>query len=226
MEADRDRHRRGGHGQVRLASADPLVRPHRRRNAKVAGEIRDKRLGQVVTSGDRVVVQPRVQLRRPDLVGTVHVHHVDQAQLASGHRHLGDVRVGGCGDFGPGQVVADDVVGRHVGEHRHRDAALAVLLRRDDRGGRRPAFVDDVDEQFDRCADHHRAGEHRMSRAHRLVRKPFGHSDNRLCQHLGALHHLALVLPRDARRGSDVVRAVGLHVEQLQQAFDRPLRLR
>ena len=71
----------------------------------------------------------------------------------------------------------------------------------------------------------HRPGEHRMRGSHRLVRKPFGDSDNRLCQHLGALHHLALVLTRDAGRCGVVVGPVRSHVEQLEQVLDRPLRL-
>jgi hypothetical protein len=78
VEADSDRHRRGRHRQVRLGGADALVRAHRRRDAKVASEVRYERLGEVVARRHGVVVQPGVQLRRSDLVGAVDVDDVDQ----------------------------------------------------------------------------------------------------------------------------------------------------
>ena len=77
--------------------------------------------------------------------------------------------------------------------------------------------------ELDRRADGHGAGEHRVRRAHRLVRKSFGHRDNRLGEHLGALHHLPFVADRDAGVAGEPVLPVGLHVEQIQQALHRPL---
>ena len=77
--------------------------------------------------------------------------------------------------------------------------------------------------QLDRTGpDHDRAREHRGHRAHRLLREPFGHSDNRLGEHLRALDHLPLVLARGARLGGEAVLSVGLHVEQVEQALNGP----
>ncbi len=123
-------------------------------------------------------------------------------------------------------MVADNVTGGHVGEHGHGDAPLAVLLGRDDGGGRGPAFADHVDLQLDGTgADHDRPREHCVHRAHRLVREPFGHSDNRLGQHLGSFDHLPFVLTSESGLGDELVLPGGLHVEEVQQPLDRPLRL-
>ena len=75
-----------------------------------------------------------------------------------------------------------------------------------------------IGQFFDVLLDHDGATEHRMCGPHRLIRKPFGRSDNRLRQHLGALDHLALVVSCDARRSRDAIGTVGLHVEQVEQA--------
>ena len=107
---------------------------------------------------DRVVVQPGVQLRRPDLVGAVHVDHVHQPQFAAGHRHRPVVGVGGRGHLGTGQVVADDVVGRHVQQRRDGDGAAAVLRHAHHRGRRRTSLGDDVDVELDRRPDQRRRG--------------------------------------------------------------------
>ncbi len=64
-----------------------------------------------------------------------------------------------------------------------------------------------------------------MRRPDRLVRESFGHRDNRLGEHLGALHHLAFVAAGDAGLAGEPVLPVGPHVKQIQQALHRPLGL-
>jgi hypothetical protein len=216
MEADRHRHRRGRHGQVRLGGADALMSAHRGRNAKVAGEIRDQRLGQIVAARNGVVVQPGVQLRRSDLVGAVDVDHVDKSQFPAGHRHRPVVSVGGRGHLGTRQVVADDVVGRHIKQCRHRDGATPALHHANHCGRCGAPFRDDIDVELDRWAHQHCAGEHSMHRAHRLLRKPFGHRDYHLREHLGAFHDLAFVLGGDAGIGDKTAVVGGACVEQVQ----------
>jgi hypothetical protein len=147
-----------------------------------------------------VVEMPRWPVKYVRLVGVIRTRHL-----------------------GSRQVVADDVVGGDIGEHRDGDAPLAVLQRGDDRGGGRPALADDVDRQLDRpCADHHRPGEHRVHRSHRLVRKAFGRSDDRLCEHLRALDHLSLVLTRRPRFGGERVLPGLSDVEEVEQTLYRP----
>ena len=85
-----------------------------------------------------------------------------------------------------------------------------------------------VADQLDGRPDGDGTGEHRVRRAHRLVRKSFRHSDNRLGDHLGALYHLPLVLPGPDVTGGlrgEPVGSVGPRVEQIEQGLDRPLRL-
>ncbi len=172
-------------------------------------------------------MQPRIQFRRTHLVGAIHVDDVDQPQLPAGHRHLRLVRAIGTRDIGPWQVMADDVGGGHIGEHGRRDAPLAVLFRRDDRSCRRPPLAHNVEFQLDRTrTDHDRTGEDSGHRANRLLRKAFGHSDNRLSEHLCSLDDLTIILTRRARIGGEFVLAVGLHVEQVEQALNGPGRLR
>ena len=104
---------------------------------------------------------------------------------------------------------------------------LPFCLADDDRGRGRTALADDVDLQLDRAgADHHRPREHRVHRPHRLLREPFGRSDDRLREHLGALDDLTLVLAGGPGLRDEAVWPVGLHVEQVEQSLDRPLRLR
>jgi len=123
-------------------------------------------------------------------------------------------------------MVVDHIARRDVGEHRRCDAPLAVLLRGDDRVGGGPPLADYVDLQFDGPGpDHDGAGEHRGYRTHRLLREPFGHSDNRLGEHLRALHHLPLILPGGSRLGGEAVLSILLHVAQVEQALNGP-RLR
>ena len=123
--------------------------------------------------------------------------------------------------------MADHIGGRNVEEGRDRDASLAVLLRRDDRGGGGAALADHVDVQLDRAgADHHRTREHRIHRPHRLLRKPFGHSDNRLRQHLRAFDDLSFVLAGGPGLGDESVLSIGRHVEQVEQPLNGPRRLR
>jgi hypothetical protein len=121
--------------------------------------------------------------------------------------------------------MADHIRGRNVEKDSDRDAPLAVLLRGDNRGSGGAPLADHVDLQFDRSgADHHGAGEHRVHRAHRLFRKPFGRSDNRLCEHLRALDHLPLILTGESGLGDELALPGGLHVEEVQHPLDRPLR--
>lgn len=122
-------------------------------------------------------------------------------------------------------MVADDVAGRHVGQHGDAQAAPTVLVHGDNRGGRGAALGDDVEDEFDRRADRDGAGEHRVRRADRLVREAFGHRDDRLGEHLGAFHHLSFVAGGDAGVAGEPVLPVGLHIEQIQQALHRPLGL-
>ena len=49
--------------------------------------------------------------------------------------------------------------------------------------------------------DHDGPREHRVHRTHGLLREAFGHSDDRLCEHLSALDHLALVGARGSGLG-------------------------
>jgi hypothetical protein len=114
-------------------------------------------------------------------------------------------------------VVADDVAGGDVGEHRDGDAPFAVLRRGDHRGGGRAAFRDDVDDEFDRWPDQNGTREHRVHRAHRLLGEALGRGDDRLGQHLGALHDLTLVRADDAGLADELVGAIRLHVEQVDQ---------
>jgi hypothetical protein len=212
---------------MRLRGTDAFVRTHCRRDAEMPSEIRDQRFGETIVGRDRVVVQPCVQLRRPYLVGAVHIDDVDQSQLPSRHRHGRLVRSVGTGDIRSRQLMADDVRGGNVGEHGRGDAPLSVLLGRDDRRRRRPSLVDDVEFQLHRARPHHdRPREHRRDRADRFLRKAFGHSDNRLCYHLRALDHLAIVLARGPRLGDESILSVGLHVEEVEQALKGPRRLR
>lgn len=129
------------------------------------------------------------------------------------------------GHVGPRQVVADDVVGGDVGQHRDAQAAPPVLVHGDDRGGGGPALGHHVQDELDRWADDHRTREHRVRRTHRLVRESFGHGHNRLGEHLGAFHHLTFVADRDAGVPGEPVVPVGPHVKQIQQALHRPLGL-
>lgn len=53
----------------------------------------------------------------------------------------------------------------------------------------------------------------------------FGHRDDRLGQHLSALRHLTFVADRDTGDPGEPVVSGALHVEEIQQALDRPLSL-
>ena len=90
----------------------------------------------------------------------------------------------------------------------------------------RPSLTTSISSSTGPAPDHDRPREHRVHRAHRLVREPFGHSHNRLGQHLGALNHLPLVLTRRARLGDEAVLPIRLHVEQVEQSLNSPRRLR
>ena len=213
VEGDRDAHRCGRHREVRLAGADALVRAHRGGDPQMPGEVRDQRLGQIVASRDRVVVQPRVELRRPDLVGAV---DVDTSTRRSSRPIIGiseKLASAGAATSGRGRWCRmTSAVGTSASTVRLRQrrpfwctATTAVAVDR--------PFGDDVEDEFDRRANHDGTGEHRVRRPHRFVRESFGHSDNRLREHLGALHHLPLVLPGNAGVAGEPVGAVGLHVE-------------
>ena len=95
----------------------------------------------------------------------------------------------------------------------------------DDRGGGGPALSNHVEEQFDRRPDRDGTGEHSVRRPHRFVRESFCRSHNRLGDHLGALHHLPAVLAGEAGVAGEPVGPVGLYVEQIEQAANRPLGL-
>ena len=89
---------------VRWDCAVPMpLRAHRRRDPEMAGEIGDQRLGQIVALRDRVVVQPRVEFWRPDLVGTVDVNHVDEPQFPPDHRHREEFESAGAATSGRGR---------------------------------------------------------------------------------------------------------------------------
>src|ERR1700694_2739727 len=64
-----------------------------------------------------------------------------------------------------------------------------------------------------------------MRRAHRLVRETFGDSDDPLCHPLRASPHLPLVSSGETARAGEHFWPVGLYVEQVEQAADRPLCL-
>ncbi len=130
-----------------------------------------------------------------------------------------------CRHVGPRQVVADDVGGRDVGQHRDAQTASPVLVHGNDRGGGRPAFGHHVKNKFDRGADNDGAGEHSVCRPYRLVGESLRHRHNRLREHLGAFDDLPLVLAGDAGLAGEPVGPVSLRVEQFQQAVDRPLSL-
>ncbi len=85
--------------------------------------------------------------------------------------------------------------------------------------------MDDVDVEFDWRTDHYGAGEHGVRRPNRLVVKPFRHRDDRLRQHLSAFHHLPFVRTGDPGIAGEVVRLFGPHVEQVEKAGNRPMRL-
>ena len=104
---------------------------------------------------------------------------------------------------------------------------LPFCFARDDRGRGGAALTDDVDLQLDRTrTDHHRPREHRVHRAHRLLREPFGGGHDHLRQHLRALDDLPLVLAGGSGLGGEAVLPRGLHVEQVEQCLHCPLRLR
>lgn len=165
-------------------------------------------------------MQPRIQFRRPHLVGTVDVDDIDEPQLPAVHRHFRNVGVGGRNHRWARQVMLDHIPGGDVGQHRHGQAALAVLIGRDDRGGRRSAFMDYVEDQFERRADDDGAAENGVRRAHRLALEPARHGHDGLRDHLGAFHHLPPVVAGDSSVGGEPIDPLGAHLEKFEQAID------
>jgi hypothetical protein len=85
--------------------------------------------------------------------------------------------------------------------------------------------MDDVDVEFDWRTYHYGTGEHGVRRPNRLVVKPFRHRDDRLREHLRAFHHLPFVGSGDPGSTGEAVRLLGPHIEQVEKAGNRPMRL-
>ena len=212
---------------MRLAGADALVRAHRRRNPKVAGEVRDQRLGQIVAGRDRVVVQPGVQLRRPDLVGAVDVDDVDQPQLPPGHRHLETLASAGAATSGRGRWWR---ITSSVGTSASTVTVMqrrSFCLARHDGGGRGPALRARRRTPIRLAAPTITAREN-TAYADRtdLSGKPFGRPRRSLVPAPGC-PRLPVVRRRPAIPVSAVKRSCpsACASNRLQQACDRPLRL-
>ena len=117
--------------------------------------------------GDRVVVEPGVDQRRPRLLGIVGVGDPDQSKLAPDHRHGARDGISRCPDLRHRMMVGDDILLLDIRQEGHRRTAPSALAHRDDGAGKGPSSVQHVDLELEFPLGVHGPDEDGVGRADR-----------------------------------------------------------
>jgi hypothetical protein len=216
MEREGDGVDRRRERAVGLVLADPLVRPERRRDRKVPGELRQHPGVDVWVVPEVTEPHPGVQDRRAARCGrVVRVGTVDDADIAARDGHVVRLALVWAGHIGRCHRVTDHVRGGGVEQQRAGRAATPRLAHLHGDGRERPPGAQLVEVEAERLAGIARAREHHVRRHGPAFGGVAAGGHDGLAEHLAPLDHRS----PPAAAGDAHIRAVavGPHIQQVDE---------